>query len=116
MDYIISFTPAQLVAWVLAICGGVVAITQAANAMGTWYKKAKKPETDQNARILKLEERMGKVENYLTSDHKHLDALDRGNRVTQQALLALLGHAIDGNNTKQLTDARDELHTYLVEK
>ena len=116
MDNIISFTPAQLGGWILALCAAVVSISKALDVLMGWHKKAKQPEEDQNAQIQALERRLDKVERKLDNDKHHLDTLDDGNRVTQQALLALLGHAIDGNNAKQLADARDNLYTYLVER
>ena len=116
MDYVISFTPAQLVAWLLALCTGVVTITKAVEAVSAAVKKAHKPEADRDARGEGLEARLAKVEDYLAKDKTHLEALDTGNRVTQQALLALLGHAIDGNNLEQLKTARDSLHEYLIDR
>lgn len=116
MDNIISFTPAQLGGWILALCAAVVSISKALDVLGGWHQRAKRPEAVQDAKLQALSDRLDKVERKLDNDKHHLDALDSGNRVTQQALLALLGHAIDGNNAKQLADARDALHTYLVER
>lgn len=116
MDSIISFTPAQLGGWILALCAAVVSISKALDVLGGWRRKARQPEAAQDERIRELTQRIDKVERKLDNDKHHLDALDSGSRVTQQALLALLGHAIDGNNTKQLADARDDLYTYLVER
>ena len=123
MQTVISFTPAQLWAGLLAVCGGITAVAAAVAVLGKTWARVRKPETDQNTKIKTLQgeinglkEEVKELRAYLASDKKHLDALDEGNRVTQQALLALLGHAIDGNNLDQLTHARDHLHTYLVER
>ena len=116
MEYVFTFSLSQMVGAILAICAGVVTITKAVEALASWWKKAKKPEEDQNQRLALIESRLTKLETKEELDHSHLEDLDEGNRVTQQALLALLGHAIDGNNQTQLEHARDDLHKYLVER
>ena len=52
----------------------------------------------------------------LEADTTHLGKLDEGNRVTQQALLALLDHGIDGNNTEQMQHAKEALQQYLIDR
>ena len=41
---------------------------------------------------------------------------EEGNKYTQKALLALLAHAIDGNNVEQLRKAEDDLKNYLIDR
>ena len=53
---------------------------------------------------------------YLDRDNRRLNSLDEGNRVTQQALLALMSHAINGNDIDKLTRAKDDLESYLINK
>jgi hypothetical protein len=36
--------------------------------------------------------------------------------VTQQALLALMSHAINGNDIDKLSRAKDDLESYLINK
>lgn len=45
--------------------------------------------------------------------NKRIDYL---NKVSSKALLALLDHAINGNNEQGLKDAREELHNYLIDE
>ena len=56
------------------------------------------------------------VDRKLDSDLQHLTKIDNGNRATQQAILALLDHGIDGNNVKQMQDAKEELQRYLINR
>ncbi len=76
----------------------------------------KAPGAAQDERINKLEGDRDKMMQFLDNDKRHLAALDEGNRVTQRALLALLAHAIDGNNIDQLKKAEGRLNDYLVNK
>ena len=45
-----------------------------------------------------------------------IESIEEGNKVTQKALLALLAHALDGNNTAQLQDAKEGLQQYLINR
>ena len=78
--------------------------------------KAKAPVTAQDERIAKLEARMDGAESHLNNDNKRLIQIEEGNRVTQQALLAIMRHDIDGNNMEQLREAESSLQEYLINK
>ena len=45
-----------------------------------------------------------------------LDSIEAGNRASHQALLALLDHGIDGNNIKQMQDAKKTLQQHLIDR
>jgi hypothetical protein len=47
---------------------------------------------------------------------KELASIKESNKVTQRAILALLKHSIDGNNTDSLHKAEEELTDYLTNK
>ena len=101
---------------IIEICGGFTVVCVAITWMIKVIKGAKKPETTQNDRLTKLEVRMDAVEGFLGNDNRRLNTIERGNRVTQEALLALLSHAIDGNNIDDLKSARKSLQTYLMDR
>lgn len=52
----------------------------------------------------------------LARDKDRLDAYEDGMRVSQQALLALLDHSLDGNNVKQMEEAKDAIQKHLLNK
>lgn len=81
-----------------------------------WVDKAKTPERSQNNRLERLEDRVDELYNLHNKDKDRIKELERSNVVTQEALLALLSHAIDGNNTVALTKAKDSLKDYLTHK
>lgn len=111
-DTAITFT-LQDVLW---ICGAICTI---AAAIAVFYKaalKAGEPESIQNKRLDALEIQVAKFGEYLDRDNRRLNLLDEGNRVTQQALLALMSHAINGNDVDKLSRAKDDLESYLINK
>lgn len=116
MDQIIQFTPSELWAWFIGACVAIVTISGACAAMGSWLKKAKQPETERELRISKLEETVARHDAFFRADKCRIDEIEKGNRVTQMALLALLDHGIDGNNIEQMKQAKEDLQRHLVER
>ena len=111
-DTAITFTVAD----VLWFCGEVCTV---AAAIAVFYKalvKAHEPEHIQDQRLDALEQQVKKLAEYLDRDNRRLNSLDEGNRVTQQALLALMSHAINGNDIDKLSRAKDDLENYLINK
>ena len=63
-----------------------------------------------------LGKRIDRHDEFFENDKKHFELLDEGNRVLQQAILALLTHALDGNNTEPLKAAKTSLEQYLINR
>jgi len=53
MDNVIQFTPSQLIALVLAVCGAIVTISAAIGIIAKLLDKVKQPEKEQNERLAK---------------------------------------------------------------
>ena len=79
-------------------------------------KTANKPNKTQNERLDVLEAWKEKVDNRLETGNAHFDSIDESNKITQRALLALMSHAINGNDIAKLQKAKDDLEAYLTEK
>ena len=101
---------------VLWICGGICTISAAIAVIIKAVAKAAEPETIQNQRLDALEAQVKKFAEYLDRDNRRLNSLDEGNRVTQRALLALMSHAINGNDVDKLSKAKEDLEEYLIRK
>ena len=101
---------------ILAVASAIVLLSNAAEKIGKAIQTAKAPNARQDERLSDLEEWRKGVDTKLESDKKHLDAIDEGNRATQRALLALLDHGIDGNNIKQMQDAKEALQSHLINR
>lgn len=119
MDTVIQFTPAQFIAF----AGAIITISTAVGVIINLITKLKEPEKKQDERIKALEDRadkfdgiIEKFQGYFNNDDKRLRAIDEGNKITQTALLALLKHALNGNDTKALKDAEKDLENYLINK
>lgn len=101
---------------ILAAASALVLLSNAAEKIVAAVKAAKAPSEAQNARLDKLEDWQKTVDGKLNSDNDRLGAIEEGTRSTQRALLALLDHGIDGNNVKQMQDAKEELVNNLINR
>jgi hypothetical protein len=102
-----------VVAWVAA---AIVLLANAAEKIVKAVQAAKAPNAKQDDRLTALETWREEVDAKLAHDHDRFESLDRGNRVTQRALLALLDHGIDGNNIEQMQHAKEELQNHLINR
>lgn len=119
MDTVIQFTPAQLI----VLAGAIITISSAIGVIINLITKLREPEKKQDERIKALESRLDKTDaiiekfqGYFDNDDKRLKAIDEGNKITQQGLLALLKHALNGNDTEALKVAEKNLEKYLINK
>jgi hypothetical protein len=116
MNREITFTPAQLVAWVLAVCAGIACIATAVNwTLKAWHA-ARAPDVRQNDRLKKLEGLCDQYDSRQEATDKRINALEEGNRVTQEAILALLTHSLDGNEMESMRTAKQKLQEYLIQR
>ena len=109
-------TPGDWWAVVLAGASAIVLLTNAAKSIASAWRAAKAPNAQQNERIAALEEWKKEVDRKLNSDKKQLDEIHDGLRASYQAQLALLDHSLDGNNIKQMQDAKEVLQKHLINR
>ena len=117
-----GITPGMLLAAVLAICTAIITISNAVEKISNIRKAAKAPNDRQNERIDALEDWKDtelrdwqkEVDRKLNRDKEQLDSIHDGLRASYQAQLALLDHGIDGNNIKQMQDAKEALQKHLI--
>ena len=121
-----------VVAWVAA---AIVLLANAAEKISKARQAAKAPNEAQNARLDALEEwrketaaanlpaRVDALEGWrteaktmLTNDKQELQAIHDGLRVNNLVQLALLDHALNGNNVEQMQGAKHALQEYLANK
>ena len=123
MDNIISFTPSELVGFITAIGGAIVTIGAVITLIFKLVNKAKAPEIKQNERLDALETDIKQIKDqnkvftqYFINDDRRFKEIEKSTKITQGALLALLKHALNGNDLTTLKDAEKELEAYLIEK
>ena len=82
----------------------------------TVSKAAQRPNQTQDQRLDEHDKRLRDIEARLDVGNRHFAQVDEGERVTQRALLALMSHALNGNDVDKLKDAKDALEAYLLDK
>lgn len=123
MENVISFTPAQIIALVLSVCGAIVTISAAIGVIAKALDKARAPEKEQNERLDAHEKRLNahdeiieKFKEYFDNDDRRFKEIEKSNKITQSALLALLKYSLNGNDTESLKRAEESLENYLIDK
>lgn len=127
---------------VLLVIGGLLAVSGFINQTGSAlekivkaWKAAKAPNEAQDtrlddleawrkemeaanlpARVQALETWKTEARGMLANDKRQLAEIHDGMRVSHLAQLALLDHALNGNNITQMQGARDALQQYLANK
>lgn len=134
-----NLSPGEII---LLCIGGVLALSGFINQTGSAlekivkaWKAAKAPNEAQDSRLDGLEEWRKEMEaanlparvtgletwktearGMLANDKRQLAEIHDGMRVSHLAQLALLDHALNGNNVSQMQDAKDALQKYLTAK
>lgn len=116
METVISFTPAQLFAGILAVCAGISCIAAAIVWVAKGIRAAKAPAKRVEERLAALEKLAEDHQKFFANDKDRLDTIEEGSRVTQRAILALLSHGIDGNDIDGMKAAKKELQEFLIER
>ena len=123
MDNTISFTPTELISVILGICAAIVTISAAIGVIIKAIDKARAPETEQNNRLDLIDKRLDDIDKtiatfreYFTNDDNRFKLIEKSNKITQTALLALLKHSLNGNDIDALKTAEKSLEEYLIEK
>ena len=101
----------------IVISAGILTLANLVDRIVQTVKLAKKPTADLERRIEMLERKTEEEykKRFETYDKK-IEEIEKGNRVIQRSILALLKHSIDGNNKSALAEAERELSDYLIEK
>lgn len=87
-------------------------------------KEAKAPTKLLETRLGNLEtivntdiaQRLKQYDVHFDNDLRRIERIEEGNKITQQALLALLNHAIDGNDIAEVKKASKDLTDYLIRR
>lgn len=101
----------------IVLGAGVLTLFNLVDKIINASKKAKEPTDELSKRVEKIEQKMeNEYEERFKRDLQRIDKIEEGNRITQKALLALLTHSIDGNNTAEMEKVRTELTEFLINK
>lgn len=108
----------------LAIIGGALVFINFFNAVKDLVKSTKQPTNNLEERVSLIEKKLefeikatfAEYDARFGRDKQKIEAIEEGNKVTQQALLELLKHSIDGNNIEGLEKAESRLREYLINR
>ena len=103
----------SVIAWVAA---ALILLANAGEKIADIVKGIRAPDAAQNSRLDALEEDIILVKQYLTNDKKAIDSLAEGDRITKHAIIALLGHGIDGNNVDEMVECKRDLEKFLINR
>lgn len=108
---------------VYAVIGNIMSWLQLAISVGAVIGLIKAlggtisaPNRKQDERLNALEDWREKVDARLELGNNHFDSIDDGNRIMQESMLALMRHAINGNDVDKLKEAESKLEKYLIDK
>lgn len=127
MNEPILFTPQDIVNAVIAICGAITAAAAATTVIVKIITSLKRPNKIQDQKIADLEKSVKEIREDMNEKekeiakkfHENAQSIDDAQEaavVTQRALLALLSHAINGNDTESLKKAKTDLEEFLTSK
>ena len=100
----------------LAFCAGVSCLGAAAAYVAKAVGWLRKPEHTQNTILEDHEKRIKKLEENTSTDYKEILKLQKEVKMVLKAVVAIMKHEIDGNNTNDLEKVQTEITDYLVEK
>lgn len=123
MEPTITVTLGSLYTAILAICTAVTAVSAAVAVVANIVKKLKSPDAARDKKLAEhdsqfeqIDRRLKEYDSFLRSDKTRIEAIEEAEKITQKFLLALGRHEIDGNHTRQLEDAMEELEKHLINK
>lgn len=123
MNNNIVYTPNDLYNLFTTLCGLVISAWAVVEIFYKIRGIRGKPNAKQDEMLAKHEKhlaqhdkRFEEYDRFFKKDKERLDEIDSSNRVTQKALLALLSHAINGDDMDSLQRAKESLEDYLTNK
>ena len=119
-------TEKQALIWVLGILGSVCAaaitLDKVLGITHKYLKKAKEPDAEQDKRLDEMDKRISAIEQgqlkygaALTRDLGRFNEIDEVNRLTLEAVRALLESQLTGNNVAAMQKSKAKIDNYLME-
>ena len=112
--------------WVLGIlgslCAAAITIDKVLEIIHKYIKKAKEPDVEQDKRLDEMDRRIGALEQgqlqhgaALTRDLERFTEIDEVNRLTLEAVRALLESQLTGDNVAAMQTSKAKIDNYLME-
>lgn len=117
-EIIATMTPGQTF---LVFLGTLLILANFINTVGSAVEKiakakkaAQAPNAEQDRQLKELQEWRKEVDRKLANDKNQLADIQDGLQAVFQGQLAMLDHCLDGNNVKQMQDAKTVLQHHLI--
>ena len=119
-------TEKQAIIWVVGIlgslCAAAITLDKVLDIIHKYIKKAKEPDAEQDKRLDEMDRRIGALEQgqlqhgaALTRDLGRFTEIDEVNRLTLEAVRALLESQLTGNNVAAMQASKAKIDNYLME-
>jgi len=119
-------TEKQALVWMLGIlgsvCAGAITVDKILDIIHKYLKKAKEPDVAQDKRLDEMDRRISAIERgqlqhgaALTRDLGRFTEIDEVNRLTLEAVRALLESQLTGNNVAAMQASKAKIDNYLME-
>lgn len=119
-------TEKEALLWVLGVlgslCAAAITIDKVLDIIHKYIKKAKEPDAEQDKRLDEMDRRISAIEQgqlqhsaALTRDLGRFTEIDEVNRLTLEAVRALLESQLTGNNVAAMQASKEKIDNYLME-
>lgn len=119
-------TKEQAILWVVSIlgsvCAGAITVDKVLEIIHKYIKKAGAPDEAQNKRLDEMDKRLQTLETgyaqhslALGRDLSRFGEIDEVNRLTLEAVRALLEAQLTGNNVPAMQASKEKIDNYLME-
>lgn len=119
-------TEKEALLWVMGIlgslCAAAIAIDKVLDIIHKYVKKAQAPDDAQNKRLDEMDKRLQTLETgyaqhslALGRDLSRFGEIDEVNRLTLEAVRALLEAQLTGNNVPAMQASKEKIDNYLME-
>lgn len=123
----IMLTPHDIWNIILALCGGIVAVSAAFAVVIRLIEHFKQPDKRQDDRITSLEKEVESIDTRLRDGDRHFEDYDtqlkeleaglkKRDKVMIESLQVLIEHSIDNNNISGLKEQKHKIDNFLLEK
>lgn len=111
----IIIIPMEVWQGILLVCGGIITIGGAVAVIQKLLKSAKKPQANIKKDIGCIKKTLLDHDRFFKNDKESIEDITKGQEIMFKSHLALISHAIDGNDINQLKKVKSELQTFLIE-
>ncbi|SDF29745.1 hypothetical protein [Eubacterium pyruvativorans] len=112
----IIITPATIFQWLMIIAGGIITIGGAIKVVVGWWKSLHAPDAKRDTQLSKLRADVEKTQEKLEDHDVALREQGHAIDLSMKGMLALLDHALNGNNITQMEDTKEEIRDYLLDR